>query len=244
MINKVTLQNIVDRYYLGLNESVKWIIKDNNLSIDFMTPTKDVIGNITCTDFQLESSELAIFDTKKFLNLINICNGDLLLELEKTNKIPTKLHISDQSFNLVYALADSLLINKVGTVNVPEWVVDIDLESENVANLIKAKNALTGIDNMLVSTSVDINGSNVCSFIFGDESGHNNKITYQIQGDIKELDLSLPFNSDMFRTILQANKDMDTGKLYVSSMGLMGLEFVKDTISSKYFMVRKTETNF
>ena len=26
----------------------------------------------------------------------------------------------------------------------------------------------------------------VVEFVFGDESGHNNKITYQVKGDIKE----------------------------------------------------------
>lgn len=244
MISKPTLQNIIDRYYLGLNESVKWVIQDNKLEINFMTPTKDVIGNVTCNNFEMEDSQLAIYDTKKLLNLIGICNGDILLELEVTNKMPTKLHISDQNFNLIYALSDPLLINKVGTVNVPEWVVELNLESENVFNLIKAKNALSNTDNLIINTTTDINGEKVCEFVFGDESGHNNKIIYQIQGNIKELNLKLPFNSDMFRTILQANKDMDEGKMFLSNMGLMFLEFKKDNISSTYFMVRKAETNF
>ena len=33
MINKQVLTSIIDKYYLGLNESVKWIIKDNTLEI-------------------------------------------------------------------------------------------------------------------------------------------------------------------------------------------------------------------
>jgi hypothetical protein len=97
---------------------------------------------------------------------------------------------------------------------------------------------------MLVTTTQDLDGNDVCEFVFGDESGHNNKITYQIQGDIKQPDLKIPFNSDMFKTILQANKDMDGGVLYLSSMGLMKLKFNADSISSEYFMVRKAETSF
>ena len=79
MINKLKLQSIINKYYLGTNESVKWVINDNSLNIDFMTPTKDVIGNVVCNDFQLEDSKLAIYDTKKLQNLISICSGDLLL---------------------------------------------------------------------------------------------------------------------------------------------------------------------
>jgi len=244
MINKSVIQSIINKYYLGLNESVKWRIDNNMLDVSFMTPSKDVIGGVTCNDFQLENSQLAIYDTKKLSNLISICNGDLLLELEKTNQLFTKLKISDMNFNLTYALSDPLLIDKVGTVNVPEWVVKLDLTSEDIDNIIKAKSALAQVDNMLVTTTQDLDGNDVCEFIFGDESGHNNKITYQIAGDIKEQDLKIPYNSDMFKTILQANKDMDGGVLYLSSMGLMKLEFNADSISSEYFVLRKAEVDF
>ena len=56
--------------------------------------------------------------------------------------------------------------------------------------------------------------------------------------------MKLPFNSDTFKTILQSNKDMQGGKLRLSSMGLMRLDFQLDEITSKYFMVRKAETDF
>ena len=244
MINKLTLQSIINKYYLGVNEAVKWEIENNKLGINFMTPTKDVIGSVSCKDFQLENSKLAIYDTKKLNSLISICNGDLLLELEKNNAIYTKLKISDLNFNLNYALSDPLLIGKVGEVTIPEWVVELDLTQEDIDNLIKAKSALSGIDNMLVTTTTNLDNEDVVEFVFGDESGHNNKITYQVKGKITEQDIKLPFNSDIFKTILHANKDMGGGKLYLSSMGLTELEFELENIFSRYFIVRKAETEF
>jgi len=244
MINKLKLVSIINKYYLGVNESVKWEIKNNTLSIDFMTPTKDVIGNLTCDNFELEDSKLAIYDTKKLQNLISICSGDLLLELEKTKEIYTKLKISDLNFNLNYALSDPLLINKVGSVNEAEWVVELDLTSEDISNIIKAKSALAQVDNMLITTTTNLDGEDVIEIIFGDESGHNKKITYQMLGNIKDTNIKLPFNSDMFKTILYANKDMEDGKLLLSSMGLMKLSFELDGITSNYYMVRRAETNF
>ena len=83
MINKQKLQSVINKYYLNVNEAVKWVIEDNTLSIDFMSPTKDIIGKLTCNEFELEDSTLAIYDTKKLNSLVSICNGDLLLELEK-----------------------------------------------------------------------------------------------------------------------------------------------------------------
>jgi hypothetical protein len=244
MISKNIIQSIISKYYLGVNESVKWSIDNNTLEIDFMTPSKDVIGNVVCNDFQVENSSLAIYDTKKLSNLISICNGDLLLELEKTNQMFTKLKISDMNFNLTYALSDPLLINKVGTVNVPDYVVELDLTTEDVDNLVRAKSALAGIDNMLITTTENLDGEVVCEFVFGDTQGHNNKITYQISGNITNPNIKLPFNSDMFKIILQANKDAEGGTLKLSEMGLMNLKFDSDTISSEYFMVRKAETEF
>ena len=60
MINKLQLQSIIDKYYLGLNESVKWVIKDKKVSIDFMTPTKDVIGNVVCDNFSMEDGTFSV----------------------------------------------------------------------------------------------------------------------------------------------------------------------------------------
>ena len=91
MINKSILQSVISKYYLNVCESVTWKTKDNNLTIDFMSPTADIIGKVTCNNFPLENSELAIYDTKKLSSLISICNGDLLLELEKQHKLISKL---------------------------------------------------------------------------------------------------------------------------------------------------------
>ena len=101
-----------------------------------MTPSKDVIGNVNCTNFQLEDCKLAIYDTKKLNSLISICSGDLLLELVKNKAIYTKLQISDLNFNLNYALSDPLLISKVGEVTEAEWVVELNLTQEDVDNII------------------------------------------------------------------------------------------------------------
>ena len=244
MINKLQLQSIIDKYYLGLNESVKWVIEDKKVSIDFMTPTKDVIGKVICDNFSMEDGNLAIYDTKKLQSLVSICSGDLLLELEKNNAIYTKLQISDLNFNLTYALSDPLLINKVGTVNVQDWVVELDMSTEDVANLIKAKSALSQVDNMLITTTENLDKEKVVEFVFGDEAGHNNKITYQIPVRVDELNLQIPYNSDVLKTILQANKDMEGGKMLLSSMGLLKFEFSNNGTYSEYFMVRRAETDF
>jgi hypothetical protein len=244
MINKLLIKSIIDKYYLGENESVKWIIKDHKLSVDFTTINREVIGTITCHNFQLNDCELSIFDTKKLSNLLSITSGDLLLETEQHKGIFTKLHISDPHFNLTYALADPLLIGKVGTVNEPEWDAILPLVKEDVDNLVKAKTALSDVDNMVISTELDLNNDMMCKFTFGDEKGHNNKITYQVYGEIKDNNIKLPFNSNHFRNILNVNKDLKTGTLYICSGGLMKIVFENEDTTSQYYIVRKAEDSF
>lgn len=244
MIQKLVLQSIINKYYLGVNESVKWKTQNNELSINFMTPNTEIIGNVTCTDFQLQDSELAIFDTRKLNNLIGITNGELLLELEQQKSIYTKFRISDLNFNLTYALSDPLLLSKIGTVNEREYEIELRLEKEDIEALIKAKSALVGIDNMKINTTRNLDDEKVCEFVFGDEAGHNNKITYQLRGRIDREDLNLPFASDMFKTVLYANKDQDYGILKLSSAGLLHLQFTSNIITSNYYMVRKADEGF
>ena len=244
MVNKLVLQSVINKYYLGEVESVKWKIQDKVLTIDFMSVNKEVIGNITHTDINIEDSSLAIFDTKKLLNLVNITSGDLLINFEKTKAIYTKMFLADSDFNLTYALSDPLLIGKVGTVDEPKWDMVLPLEKEQVDNLVKAKSALSGIGNMTISPDTDLDGDDLCIITFGDEQGHNNKITYNLTGEIRQADVSIPFNSDMFKTILNTNKDLEEGTLCLSYQGLLKLEFKSENTTSTYYMIRKEESAF
>ena len=244
MVNKLVLQSVINKYYLGENESVKWKINNKTLTIDFMSINKEVIGKIVHNNIDIEDSELAIFDTKKLLNLLGITQGDLMFTLEKGKSVYIKMHFADNSFNLTYALADPLLIGKVASVTEPEWDACLTLEKEHVDNLVKAKNALTGIGSMTISVDLDLNGDNICLFTFGDEQGHNNKITYQLYGKIRQEKVEIPFNSDMFRNILKENKDLEEGYIWLSYQGLMKLEFKSEDTTSTYYMVRKEESSF
>jgi hypothetical protein len=167
-----------------------------------------------------------------------------MFELEKGRSVYTKMKFADASFNLTYALADPLLIGKVGAVSEPEWDAVLALEKEHVDNLVKAKSALAGVGLLTVSVDKDLNDDNMCVFTFGDEQGHNNKITYQMYGKIKQEKIEIPFNSDIFKNILQANKDLDEGFIFLSYQGLMKLEFKSEDTTSEYYMVRKEESAF
>ena len=143
-------------------------------------------------------------------------------------------------------LADSLLIPKRGTITFPEsYDVTIDLNSEVVDNLIKAKNALSGISDMMITTIEDEDRGRIIEFSFGDVGNYSNKIRYSIdEGITIGQDIKLPFNSDLFKEILNSNKDLESGKISISEEGFMKLEFSTEDISSVYYMVRKEDSTY
>tara|TARA_R100001460_G_scaffold32481_1_gene63713 strand:- start:1004 stop:1756 length:753 start_codon:yes stop_codon:yes gene_type:complete len=249
MINKSKLQSIISKYYLnGLVQSVRWETNENKLSISFTSENKDIAGDLFCENSPVENSEIAIFDTAQLNKLISVTNGELLLTLEKEHKVFSKLHIQDNSFNVAYSLADSLLVPKRGTINFPtEYDVTIELTPEIVNNFIKAKSALTDISDVMISTEEDPDRGTVIQFAFGDLNNFSNKIKYIVDENIEVTlgkDLKLPFNSDSFKNILAANKDLESGKLSLTEEGFMKLEFQSEDIKTLYYMVRKEDATY
>ena len=245
MIQKLLLQSLISKYYLGVNESVKWVIKDNALSIGFMSPGDDIIGEVVCSDFQLEDVELAIFNTNKLKNLTAITNGELLLELIKENKLATKLKISDASFNLEFALSDPLLIRTPKKVKEYDYEIIMTLDPEEITHLIKARSALSDSSLLRIGTDRDLDNNSIVNFTFGEGDSYSDKIVYQKTGEINsELSSGIPFDSNAFKNILNANKDADVGYIKLFSGGLLNLSFEKETIKSNYYMVRKEDLPF
>jgi hypothetical protein len=220
------------------NNQVKWRIKDKQLTI--YAGEAGRVCKVVLNNFQIEDAEIGVFDTNKLSKLISITNGDLVLTLEKLKAIYTKLHIADENFDLTYSLADTLILGKNTYYNDPDegYEVELDLSPEDIDHLIKAKNALSDVDNMIITTNIDFDGNNICEIIFGDNTGFSNKISYKMNGNIKDATISIPFNSDIFKDILNANKDQNQGSLKLSKSGILKFNFNSDEIESEYFVAR------
>jgi hypothetical protein len=240
MISKLELQAIIEKYHLkGLIENVKWEIDSNKkLTINFMAPTREMIGSLTYDEFPLPESEIGINNTTQLDKLLSITSGDLILDYAKEGKIISKLLIADQQFNLNYSLADLLTVPKPGSYNGPEeYDVETTIDNEITTALVKAKNALPNSENVVIKPSL-----NGLEFTFGGDVEYANKVSYSIQNiDITDKTFKLTYNSDLLKEILVANKNADNSKLYVNSNGLMKIEFNYKNLQSKYYLVAKAE---
>jgi hypothetical protein len=242
MINKVELQSVINKYYLnGLIEAVKWDIKDDNLNIKFTAPTREMIGEISHSDFKLENSSFGISNTSQLLKLINITAGEVLLSFIKNNKIFNKLIIADQQFTVNYSLADILTIPKTGAYNGSnEFEIELELTNEIISALIKAKSALAESTTVMINPYSSLDGDPQLELTFGGDIEYANKVSYylNINKNTKQ-DFELAFNSDLLKEILSCNKDATESKMYVNLEGLIKLEFKTDKTTSTYYIVKK-----
>lgn len=238
MISKLELQSVIEKYHLnGLIENVKWEVdKNKQLTINFMSPSREMLGKVVYNGFPLPESAIGINNTTQLDKLLAITSGDLVLDYVKESKIITKLLIADEQFNLNYALSDLLTIPKPGEYNGPEeYNVETKLDNEIISALVKAKNALTNSENVVVKP--DTLG---LGFTFGGDVEYANKVSYYIQNVApSEVDFELTYNSNLLKEILVNNKDMENGTLHVNNNGLMKIMFNGKNIQSVYYIVAK-----
>jgi len=241
MINKNLLQSFISKYYLnGRFNAVKWRIENNTLIV--YAGESGRVCKIELNGFDLEDKEIGIFDTHKLSKLLSITTGDLLLTLDSQGALSNKLNIADEGFDLSYSLSDPLVIPKTKWYKDPEtWEMELELTQTDIDNLIKAKNALSDYDFLNIKATKDIDGNLISEFVFGDGSNYSNKITYRITGTINEsfLNQPMPFDSNLFKEILNANKGMDTAYFKLSSKGMAKFIFISDNINSTYYIGRQ-----
>lgn len=237
MINKNTLQSVISKYYLGgIFNQVKWRIKDNTLTI--YAGSNGKAAKVYLKNFQFEDGELGVFNTHQLIRLLAITKGELVFDVEKTNKVFTKLKISDQNFDVNYSLADVFVIpNADYYPDIEDYTAKFELDSEAIEALIKAKSALSEQSNLLVKTNTNLDGDRVCELIFGDLEGFSNKVTYTLNGEIND-EIEFPLNSDTLKDIFSANKDMERGVMKIIADGMVQLNFYSDEIESEYFILR------
>jgi hypothetical protein len=239
-MDKLHLVSIFEKYYLnGTVERVKMQVKDKNITINFVAPNKDLVGCVNASEFELEDTELGIYDTSQLLKLINITNSFLTLETVKEQNIPTKLLIADNEYNLDYVLADTTMIPNVPTINEPNYDITADIDLEFINKFIKAKKAID-TEVFSVDANYDEAKSKVVRFVLGGNEGYTNKITFTVPATYEGIHTQqLQFNINYLREILDTNKDLTSGKLRICNEGLMRLDFTSEKGTSFYLLVAK-----
>jgi hypothetical protein len=237
-MKKLHLTSLIDKYYLkGIGEKVKWTVKDNIATVKTFSSAKDMVGVVT-SPIELIDSEFVIFDTSKFIKLVNICGQFITVEVQSEGKVATKLLVADNEYNLEYALANLMLAPQVNfTVEEFESHYSLLITDEFINKWIKAKKALGSAFCIIEPKTKD--GETRVYFTLGEPDGHSNKITFEeVLGEPCEGN-KMQFNAEYLEAIFDANYKCE-GTMYINNEGAMKLEFKnEDDQSSSYILLAK-----
>ena len=234
-MKKSELLNFVGRYHLaGATTSVKWVAQTGTLQTSFITDDQNVIGTVNATNLDLGDHELGVYATPQLVKMLSAVGDDLSVKVNAVDKTAVSINVNDSDVDMTFMLADLSVIRQVPDLkNTPDWNASINITNDFRNKFIKAKNALPESENFGISCSNDS-----VEMIINYSTINSNRIKFQVDAETSS-DMSVVcFSSTLFKEILQANKDAESGKLEVSSAGLARVSFTGKAYSSTYYLVQ------
>ena len=240
MISKKVISDIVSKYSLGNSiEKVKWIITDEKLIIHFINDSKNLVGYVDYRkEIGLKPGDYGIFNTSQLIKCLNILDGDILVDATSS-----KLNLADTSYDIKFNLADPAVIPNVPDVsnNSDEWSVVFEANDEFITRFVKSKDALSELETFTVETREGFNGEEL---VFTVGTNITNTIEFTVDATINESFGPVPFDSNLMKEILKANRDYHSGEIRINKKGLLDAHFhCGDDLYTGYYLVRKQENN-
>ena len=240
MISKKVISDIVSKYSLGNNiEKVKWVITDDKFHINFINDSKNLVGYVEYRkDIGLKPGDYGIFNTSQLIKCLNILDGDILVDATTS-----KLNMADTNYDIKFNLADPAVIPNVPDINdSDDWSVSFSVSDEFITRFVKSKDALSELDTFTVETRDGFNGEEL---VFTVGTNITNTIEFTVENaTINESFEAVPFDSNLLKEILKANRTYHSGEIRINKKGLLDAHLHHgDDLYTGYYLVRKQENN-
>ena len=240
MISKKVISDIVSKYSLGNNiEKVKWVVTDNKFSINFINDSKNLVGYVEYRkDIGLKKGDYGIFNTSQLIKCLNILDGDILVDATTS-----KLNMADTNYDIKFNLADPAVIPSVPSIDdSDDWSVSFSISDEFITRFVKSKDALSDLDTFTVETRDGFNGEEL---VFTVGTNITNTIEFTVENaTINESFEAVPFDSNLLKEILKANRTYHSGEIRINKKGLLDAHLHHgDNLYTGYYLVRKQENN-
>ena len=116
--------------------------------------------------------------------------------------------------------------------NVPEFDTLINIDTQFINSFIRGKGALSDVEHFSIQPA-----DGGVEFVIGFSDINSNRISIKVQSGAVRLTEPIVFNANLFKEVLNANKECSKAVLQVSSSGLAHIEFKIDDFSVKYYLV-------
>jgi len=235
-MEKKQLTSFIDKYHLAGNaNSVRLDVKDNTLSCNFITDDQNVVGAVSMDDFNVRDITLGVYATSQLTKLLTALDNDVTMKVNDADGTAFSINLSDTTTTATFMLADLSVIRQVPAMKqLPDFNVKIKLTKDFADKFVKSKNAMPETENFAVESTPA--GTNM---ILNYSTLNTNRITWPaiLEKEASNLKATC-FSANLFKEILVANKDAETGFIEVSSAGLARVSFTGKDYTSTYYLVQ------
>ena len=235
-MKKTQITSFIEKYHLAGNaNSVRLDIKDKKMSCNFITDDQNVVGSVSMDDFDIEDVTLGVYATSQLTKLLTALDEDVTLRVNNADGTAFSINLSDKTTDVTFMLADLSVIRQVPAMKqLPDFNVKIKLTKDFASKFVKSKNALPETENFAIES--DALGTNM---ILNYSTLNTNRITWPTTPEGEASDLKATcFSANLFKEILVANKDAESGCIEVSEAGLARVTFTGKDYSSTYYLVQ------
>lgn len=235
-MKKSTLTDFISKYSLGGEvESVLLQVKDKKLECKFRSVAKTVMGNLTFNNIDMEDGDLGIYNTSNLLKILGALDDEINITYDESAGKLMKIKFSDKAIKAEFVLADPSILPEVEPLksNPPEDIT-FAITSDMIVSFNKAKSAL-GSEEKTFAIMADNDG--IVKLILNYSRDLNtNRIELTTPAKKDSVFEPVFFNSDIFKEIMNANKNCSRGAMKVAQKGLATIVFQGEEFSSIYYM--------
>ena len=238
-MDKSKLVKFINKYYLSGNVNSVAINSDGNgLSTRFVSGDKSLLGEVKLKNYSITEADFGVYQTDVLLKMLSVLDNDVSVDLVKAEEKAISLDAKDSGAKVRYMLSDLSVINTPPQLKqIPEFELLLNVDKTFVSKFISGKGALPDVDSFTI-----VSGDKP-EVIIGYSSIATNRVAVPVEIQTDNTFDNISFNANLFKDVLEANKECEAAVLEVSSEGLARITFNVGDYESTYYLVAVQNVN-
>ena len=238
-MDKSKLVKFINKYYLGGNVNSVAINSDGNgLSTRFVSGDKSLLGEVKLKNYSITEADFGVYQTDALLKMLSVLDNDISVDLIKAEDKAISLDAKDSGAKVRYMLSDLSVINTPPQLKqIPEFELLLNVDKTFVSKFISGKGALPDTESFTI-----VSGDKP-EVVIGYSSIATNRVAVPVENQTDNTIDNISFNANLFKDVLEANKECEAAVLEVSSEGLARITFNVGDYKSTYYLVAVQNVN-
>ena len=238
-MDKSKLVKFINKYYLSGNVNSVAINSDGNgLSTRFVSGDKSLLGEVKLKNYSITEADFGVYQTDALLKMLSVLDNDISVDLVKAEEKAISIDAKDSGAKVRYMLSDLSVINTPPQLKqIPEFELLLNVDKTFVSKFISGKGALPDTESFTI-----VSGDKP-EVVIGYSSIATNRVAVPVENQTDNTIDNISFNANLFKDVLEANKECEAAVLEVSSEGLARITFNVSDYESTYYLVAVQNVN-